>query len=50
MTKRIMNYMGHVIYLSDGVFEVALKRDGTDDQFESITDAMEAIEKYEEAR
>ena len=50
MTKRIMSYMGHVIYMSDGIFAVALRRDGTDDYYETIEDAMKAIEEHEKTR
>lgn len=43
--KRIMNYRGYVIWKCEYGFSVALKRDGTDNYFESIEDAMEAIDK-----
>ena len=48
MAKRVMSYMGHVIWKEDDVFAVALKRDGTDDYFETIEGAMKAIEEHEE--
>lgn len=50
MSKRIMSYMGHVIWMNEGIFEVALKHDGTDEYYETIQDAMKAIENYEQAR
>ena len=43
--KRIMNYRGYVIWKGEYGFSVALKRDGTDNYFEFIEDAMEAIDK-----
>lgn len=43
--KRIMNYRGYVIWKCEYGFSVALKRDGTDNYFEFIEDAMEAIDK-----
>lgn len=48
--KRIMSYMGHVIWVDSvsDVYMVALKRDGTDDYFDTLTDAVDAIEKHEE--
>ena len=48
--KRIMSYRRHVIWYNDGVFMVALKRDGTDDCFESIQACMDAIDKYEDEK
>ena len=42
--KRIMNYRGYVIWKCEYGFSVALKRDGTDNYFEFIEDAMEAID------
>ena len=47
MSKRFMSYKGHVIWYSDGCFEVALKRDGTDEQFKTFEDAMKAIDEHE---
>lgn len=46
--KRIMSYRGHVIWKSEYAYAVALKRDGTDDYFETIEEAMEAIDKEED--
>lgn len=47
MSKRFMSYKGHVIWYSDGYFEVALKRDGTDELFDTFEEAMKAIDEYE---
>lgn len=41
--KRIMSYMGKVIWYCDGSFMVA-KGDGTDEYFSTIEDAMKWIE------
>ena len=46
--KRVMSYLGRVIWMNGGVFKVA-KGDGTDEYFESIEEAMDWIEKKREA-
>lgn len=43
--KRVMSYRGHVIWKNEYSYAVALKRDGTDDYFETIEAAMDAIDK-----
>lgn len=53
--KRLMSYKRHTIYIGksidgDIMYCVALKRDGTDDCFESHEDAMEAIDQLEEGK
>jgi len=48
--KRVMSYRGHVIWMCGQGFMVALKRDGTDDYFETIQAAMAAIDALKEAR
>lgn len=47
--KRIMSYLGRVIWSNGIVFMVA-KGDGTDEFFETIEEAMEWIEKEKEKR
>ncbi len=46
--KRIMSYRGHVIWRGEHGYAVALERDGTDDYYETIEEAMEAIDKEED--
>ena len=46
--KRIMNYRGYVIWKCEYGFSVSLKRDGTDDYFETLEKAMEAIDSKED--
>lgn len=48
--KQVMSYKRHVIWMNEYGFMVALKRDGTDDHFETIQEAMEAIDAYENRR
>lgn len=44
--KRIMNYLGHVIWMYEQTFMVA-RGDGTDEYFTTIEEAMEWIERIE---
>lgn len=46
--KRFMSHRRHVIWYSNHGYMVALKRDGTDDHFETWQEAMEAIDEYED--
>lgn len=43
--KRVMSYRGYVIWKCEYGFSVALRRDGTDNYYESIEEAMDAIDK-----
>lgn len=47
MSKRVMNYFGHVIYKNDYGYMVAIRRDGTDEFYETLEECMRAIEEYE---
>ena len=42
--KRVMSYMGRVIWMNENCFMVA-KGDGTDEYFETIEQAMDYIER-----
>ena len=46
--KRIASYRGHVIWYYDGAYMVAMKRDGTDEYYETIEDAFLAIDQIED--
>lgn len=46
--KRVMSYRGHVIWMNQYGFMVAIKKDGTDDYFKTMHDAMDAIDKIED--
>lgn len=48
--KRVMSYRKHVIWMNEDFFMVALDRNGTDRYYESIEEAMEAIDKLEDDR
>lgn len=48
--KRIMSYMGHVIWKNEYSFMVALDRNGTDRHYLSLEDAMKAIDTFEEEK
>ena len=45
--KRVMSYCGHVIWKNDYGYMVALKKDGTDEHYETVYEAMEAIKEFE---
>ena len=49
---RFMSYNRHTIYYDMQVrkYLVAIKRDGTDDYFDTFDEAMDAIDKIEEVR
>ena len=48
--KRVMNHKGHVIWMNDYGFMVALDRNGTDRYFATFEDAIKAIDQYNEKR
>ena len=48
--KRVMSYRGHVIWMDWFGFMVALKRDGTDEYFDTIQAAMDAIDAFEDGK
>lgn len=52
ITKRIMSYNGHTIYMCKltNCFLVALDRNGTDRHFKTLVDAMSAIDEYNDAK
>lgn len=43
--KRVMSYRHKVIYRNEYAFKVAIKNDGTDTYFATLTDAMNAIDE-----
>ena len=47
--KRVISYREHVIWMDkERFFKVALKKDGTDDYFKTMDDAMNAIDEVED--
>ena len=48
--KRVMSYRGHVIWMNEHGFMVALKKDGTDTYFATMDDAFEAIDNIEDKK
>ena len=46
--KKFMSYHGHAIWYNELGFMVALKRNGTDDYFDTYEEAMRAIDEKED--
>lgn len=48
--KKFISYRGHVIWYDGYEFKVALNKNKTDRYFNSLREAMEAINAFEDSR